>query len=102
MAHIKQKCDFCEAAAVYDGKTVYGPWAFMCEAHLDSIGVKVAGMYKALDAVAVSKKVCVVCGQEKPVTDFYAYTDSRGVRRYRGECKECNLKAKKVQRFKKG
>jgi hypothetical protein len=38
-------CDICKAvrgeqvAARYDGKTVHGPWAYMCEEHFDSHGV---------------------------------------------------------------
>lgn len=27
------KCDFCQAEAKYDAKTVQGPWAFMCSRH---------------------------------------------------------------------
>ena len=27
------KCDFCDAQAVYDAKTVIGPWANLCEEH---------------------------------------------------------------------
>lgn len=27
----QEKCDFCKAPAIYDGKTQLGPWAFMCE-----------------------------------------------------------------------
>ena len=36
-------CDFCKEkgkklAAVYDGKTIYGPWAYMCEEHFKAKG----------------------------------------------------------------
>lgn len=27
----KKKCDFCGALAKYDGKTITGPWANMCD-----------------------------------------------------------------------
>ena len=27
------KCVFCEQKAAYDGKTLIGPWAYMCERH---------------------------------------------------------------------
>lgn len=26
-----EECDFCKAPAEYDGKTRFGPWAYMCE-----------------------------------------------------------------------
>jgi len=31
------KCDFCDETARYDGKTVFGPWAYMCDRHLEEI-----------------------------------------------------------------
>lgn len=35
-------CDFCEGPdkkpAAYDGKTDFGPWAYMCEAHFCKFG----------------------------------------------------------------
>lgn len=35
------QCDFCQKQASYDGKTVFGPWASMCEAHFKANGVGV-------------------------------------------------------------
>lgn len=33
-------CDLCKAnEAKYDGKTVYGPWAYMCESCFQTYGV---------------------------------------------------------------
>lgn len=37
-------CDFCAAAgldveAKYDGKTVLGPWAYMCDDHFGVLGI---------------------------------------------------------------
>ena len=37
-------CDFCieqgvSCAAKYDGKTILGPWAYMCDAHFQRYGV---------------------------------------------------------------
>lgn len=33
-------CDVCKTfPAVYDGKTVHGPWAYMCQACWDEIGI---------------------------------------------------------------
>jgi len=34
-----QKCQFCNKEAEYDGKTIFGPWAFMCEKCLKISGV---------------------------------------------------------------
>jgi hypothetical protein len=39
-----ENCDFCktegkEVEAKYDGKTVHGPWAYMCEEHFEAMGV---------------------------------------------------------------
>lgn len=39
-----ENCDFCktdgkEVEAKYDGKTVHGPWAYMCEEHFGAMGV---------------------------------------------------------------
>lgn len=35
-----EKCDFCNRQAVFDGKTKFGPWAFMCDKHRALYGVK--------------------------------------------------------------
>ncbi len=37
-------CDFCKGKglkkpALYDGKTVYGPWANMCNRHFEAHGI---------------------------------------------------------------
>jgi len=36
---VKEDCDFCGKNAFYDGKTIKGPWAFMCEEHFNLYGV---------------------------------------------------------------
>lgn len=33
------ECDFCGKEAEYDGKTIHGPWAFMCQADFDKYGI---------------------------------------------------------------
>ncbi len=33
------QCDLCGANARYDGKTVNGPWANMCQIHFAMLGV---------------------------------------------------------------
>lgn len=35
-------CDLCQGdklQAHYDGKTVYGPWAYMCKPHFERAGI---------------------------------------------------------------
>jgi hypothetical protein len=99
MSMIKQKCDFCEKHATVDGKTKVGPWAFMCEDHLKKYGYPDStSLTKKLEQPAeleVPKKRCVVCGEMKPLTDFYDYNDHAGTPRKRNDCKVCNLAAKK-------
>ena len=103
MAHIKQKCDFCNEPAIVDGKTVMGPWSYMCSKHFEKYGVKSAGLFKVLEQTAhETSKTCTICGKTKPIGSFYKYTDKAGVVRYRNECKKCNLSARKLIRFKKG
>lgn len=96
MAHIKAKCDFCDKPAYVDGATKMGPWAYMCQEHFEQNGIKREGLYTLLDPAVVPTKVCRCCGEEKPVTEFYQYTDGRGVKRYRTECKFCNLVGRKT------
>lgn len=39
-----EQCDFCKTAgneveAKFDGKTVFGPWAYMCDEHFELHGI---------------------------------------------------------------
>lgn len=90
---IEAKCDFCDSPAKYDGKTIYGPWAYMCERHRQFVGVADSRFINRLttEEPAAPHKVCTACGKDKPLDAFYKYTDCRGKERYRNECKECNL-----------
>ena len=88
---IKTKCDFCDAPAVMDGKTTMGPWAFMCQQHFDKYGVKVQGFNSKLKQHDTTTKKCSRCGKEKPINQFYKYTDHGGTERLRPECIDCNL-----------
>lgn len=41
---VRPPCDLCAAAgeqveAAYDGKTIMGPWAYLCTPHWRSVGV---------------------------------------------------------------
>lgn len=98
---ISHKCDFCKSVALYDGKTKMGPWAFMCREHFDRYHCGLAGTYSILNELLITTKVCVLCNREKPVGDFYKYTDHSGITRYRNDCKECNLAEKKRASFRK-
>lgn len=46
-----KKCDFCTNEATKDGKTVYGPWANMCEHCFGKHGVQVKGLFTTLERV---------------------------------------------------
>ena len=35
----QKTCDICDKPAEYDGKTILGPWAYMCEQHFSKLGV---------------------------------------------------------------
>lgn len=37
--HSEKECDFCDNTARYDGKTIIGPWAYMCQNCFESHGV---------------------------------------------------------------
>lgn len=46
----KPRCDFCGRLAVYDAKTIMGPWAYVCQKHFDQLAVKEpAGLYTKLN-----------------------------------------------------
>lgn len=95
---ITAKCDFCDKQAIYDGMTVFGPWAYMCEEHRHKVGVHDDRFVNRLQPVDTTpKKQCSVCGQEKLLTEFYKYTDHNGTERYRNECKVCNLMARRIK-----
>lgn len=95
MAKVTQKCDFCDKAAIYDAKTIMGPWGFVCEDHYQKYAAKIPGTFSRLQDAIIATKVCVVCRREKPLTEFYKYTDHGGHERYRNECKQCNLEQRR-------
>jgi hypothetical protein len=35
-----RKCDFCTLDAVFDAKTMMGPWAYMCSMHMEAFGIR--------------------------------------------------------------
>lgn len=96
--NITAKCDFCDRQAIYDGKTVFGPWAYLCEEHRKKVGVQDERFMTRLSNIDMTpKKRCSLCGVEKPLSEFYKYTDHNGTERYRNECKVCNLTARRMK-----
>jgi len=51
----RPKCDFCELAAIVDGKTRVGPWANMCLRHYLLCGVGL-GLGKGQFLLVVGEK----------------------------------------------
>ena len=99
MAHIAQKCNFCEHDAVYDGKTTFGPWAYMCENCFTLFGIKKRGLFKELPKPAAviqheGMHSCIACGCILPVEDFDTYVDKQGKERYMYLCRKC---AKRIE-----
>lgn len=45
---IIRKCDFCPCEAIYDAKTIYGPWAYLCQRHYNLAGSKTKGLFTLL------------------------------------------------------
>ena len=52
-----EKCDFCGGQAVYDGKTLFGPWGYMRENHFRIHGVNKKGLFTRLGVTASDSKV---------------------------------------------
>jgi len=93
------RCDFCKEDAVYDGKTLLGPWAFMCANHFGIFGIRVQGLYTELKKEVIEEKECCRCKTTKPISEFYKYADAYNHVRYRNECKKCNLQTRKIRSF---
>lgn len=94
-------CDFCRSKATHvlvnDCDTIVG---YLCNSHAMKI-VSTRFKLKEIETEPVITGVCSLCNEEKPLSEFYFYTDSKGVRRRRSECKECNLIERKKRRLKK-
>jgi hypothetical protein len=84
------KCDFCNQPAKYDGKTLLGPWGYMCQKHFDMVGTKVRGLYTVLPEAKLPEKRCTKCGTLKPISAFLFYMDQSGKKIYHNECYSCN------------
>ena len=51
-------CDFCDLPAKYDGKTIGGPWANMCEEHFLDFGIGLGtGKGQKLEAIVAEGTV---------------------------------------------
>lgn len=101
MDGIKAKCDFCKNPAIYDAKTVFGPWGYLCETCFETRAIGIPGTFTRIANSILETKKCYHCGQDKPVSEFYGYTDSNGNHRFRSECKACNLERRRKQRMNK-
>ena len=70
------QCDFCARPARYDGKTVYGPWANMCDDDL------VANGYPKSNEVTNEREVpaatCLYCGDPATHLDSFNHTCCSG------------------------
>jgi hypothetical protein len=53
---IDAKCDICGNKAVADSKTKDGPWAYLCQKHLDQIGYPNSKMTTYIDGRNDKKK----------------------------------------------
>ena len=94
------KCDFCKNSATHmlmDGEKVK---SYLCREHASKV-VSTRYVVQEIALQPQMKAVCLLCGKEKTVDEFYHYTDGRGIKRRRSECKECNLMERKMRRLKK-
>jgi hypothetical protein len=62
------KCQFCDDQAAFDGRTVHGPWAFMCQAHWDEHGVGHTGVGYGQRLIhdpgyTIQCGTCFMCGE---------------------------------------
>ena len=56
-------CSFCDQTATYDGKTVHGPWAFMCRDHWMQYGPHRTGVGFGQVLKLRKERFVVVCGR---------------------------------------
>lgn len=101
MKGARRSCDFCKLPAIYNSQTKIGPKAFLCENHFNQLGLKEPGTYELIQPKEVLVKKCEHCGEVKPLTEFYKYTDSHGFERHRNECRECNLLERKAANYRR-
>lgn len=92
-------CDFCKVNAKYKYELKHGVVVNMCEDHAEKAAYK--DRLVLIEAPVVQTAVCNCCFETKPITEFYTYTDTRGVKRQRLECKQCNLEMRKKIRLRK-
>ena len=75
------RCNFAEPSALgqrtpcrddgeahYDGKTILGPWANMCEQHFDEYGVGL-GTGRGQKLILRDSHTCILCGKRFTVGD---------------------------------
>lgn len=95
-------CDLCNNKATHAlmVETVEST-IYLCSEHIEILEIAKRGMLTKLDMPPEIMRTCILCNEEKPIGDFYTYTDKRGVERKRRECKTCNLAERKMRRLKK-
>lgn len=100
-----QKCDFCKEVALYemtisvDGRDVNCKVCEKHKAHLTTLYSNSTCM--SILPTVDEFKTCALCGVTKSISEFYSYTDRKGIPRLRTECKECNLEERKSLTFRK-
>ena len=97
-----RKCDLCKRPATHsimDANT--SATIYVCDKHIDDIKISKNSVVSTIKPSIVATTVCSLCGKAKSVDEFYAYTDKRGVKRRRSECKTCNLMERKIRRLRK-
>ena len=57
------QCSFCSNTAAYDGKTVHGPWAFMCVSCWYRFGPGETGVGRGQALKLRAERYVVVCGR---------------------------------------
>lgn len=97
MGNIAVKCDFCDNLAVWKGTPPNSVDVFLCEKHFRQRPVNASIVWTELN-VAGPRRRCIWCNEIKPLSAFYRYYDRAGVERYRNECKECNLKRRRIRK----
>lgn len=97
MAEIYVRCDYCDNPAAWQGTPPFGRKICLCETHYRRQPLDDTCSWTPLINNGPKRK-CVCCGKVKPLNSFYRYFDSRGVERFRNECKECNLARRRIRK----
>jgi hypothetical protein len=51
-------CQFCPIPALFDAKTVMGPWAYLCSTHMEAFGIRLGmGLGQRLPASVIETDI---------------------------------------------